>query len=97
MSQMVGAGAQVPCDGPEAASGQEAGAEAMGTRGGPGAVLSWKVGAGAVGTRGSPQPGGGSRCLDLMLVRGGTQSSGYRQKTCTKTQDCMAKKYDPSI
>jgi hypothetical protein len=26
-----------------------------------------------------PQPGGGSRCLDLKLVRGGTQSSGYQQ------------------
>jgi hypothetical protein len=26
-----------------------------------------------------PEPGGGSRYLDLMLVRGGTWSSGYRQ------------------
>jgi hypothetical protein len=26
-----------------------------------------------------PQPGGGSRCLDLKLIRGGTRSSGYRQ------------------
>jgi hypothetical protein len=26
-----------------------------------------------------PEPGGGSRCLDLKFVRGGTQSSGYRQ------------------
>jgi hypothetical protein len=27
-----------------------------------------------------PQPRGGSRCLDLMLVRRSTQSSGYRQQ-----------------
>jgi hypothetical protein len=25
-----------------------------------------------------PQPGGGSHCLNLKLVRGGTRSSGYR-------------------
>jgi hypothetical protein len=29
--------------------------------------------------RSYPQPGGKSRCLDLKLVRGGTQSSGYQQ------------------
>jgi hypothetical protein len=29
--------------------------------------------------RSCPQPGGGSRCLDLKLARGGTRSSGYRQ------------------
>jgi hypothetical protein len=29
--------------------------------------------------RSCPQPGGGSHCLDLKLVRGGTRSSGYRQ------------------
>jgi hypothetical protein len=35
MSQMVGAGAQVPCGGPGAAPGQEAGAGAARARGGP--------------------------------------------------------------
>jgi hypothetical protein len=29
--------------------------------------------------RSCPQSGGGSRCLDLKLVRGGTRSLGYRQ------------------
>jgi hypothetical protein len=29
--------------------------------------------------RSCPQPGGGSRCLDLKLVHGGTRSSGYQQ------------------
>jgi hypothetical protein len=83
MSQMVGAGAQLPRGGPGAAPGREAGAEATGTHGSPGAVLSREAGAGAAGTHGSPGAapslGGGSRCLDLMLVRGGTRSSGYRQ------------------
>jgi hypothetical protein len=83
MSQMVGAGAQVPCGIPGATPGREAGAGATGARGGPRAVPSREAEAGAVGTRDSPRAapslGGGSRCLDLMLVRGGTRSSGYRQ------------------
>jgi hypothetical protein len=31
--------------------------------------------------RSCPQPGGGSRCLDLKLVRGGTRSSGTDRGT----------------
>jgi hypothetical protein len=80
MSRMVGAGAQVPRGGPRAALGSEAGAGAMGARSGPGAVPSREAGAGSVGHVAAPelpQPGGGSHCLDLMLVRGGTRSSGY--------------------
>jgi hypothetical protein len=54
MSQMVGAGAQVPRGGPRAVPGQEAGAGATGHVAAP--ELS--------------QSEGGSHFLDLMLVRG---------------------------
>jgi hypothetical protein len=53
MSQMVGAGAQVPHGGPGAAPSQEEGARATGAHGGLGAIPSREVGAGAVGTRDS--------------------------------------------
>jgi hypothetical protein len=78
ISQMVGAGAQVTHGGPEAAPGREAGAEATGARGSLGATPSREAGARAAGTRDRPQPGGRSRCLDLMLVRGGTQYTATR-------------------
>jgi hypothetical protein len=54
MSQMVGAGAQVPRGGPGAAPGREAGTRATGACDTPGAVPSREVGAEATGTRGSP-------------------------------------------
>jgi hypothetical protein len=101
MSQMVGARAQVSCGGPGAASGQEVGAEATGTHGGPGAVLSWKAGAGAVGTRGSPQLGGGSRCLDLMLVRGVPSPQGTDRRLVRRLKIVwlrnMTRPYKPSL
>jgi hypothetical protein len=84
MSQMVGAGAQVTCGGPGAAPGQRVGVGAAGARGGPGAAPSREAGARAAGTRESPgaapSSGGRSHCLDLMLVHGGTRSSGCRQR-----------------
>jgi hypothetical protein len=77
----VGARAQVTRGGPGAALSREAGAGAAGAHGGSGAALSREAGAVATGPCGSPratpQPGGGSCCLDLKLVRGGTRSSGY--------------------
>jgi hypothetical protein len=79
ISQMVGAGAQVPRGGPGAAPGREAGDGATGARGSLGAVPSREAGAGAAGTCGSPGAApGGSRCLELMLVRRGTRSLGYQ-------------------
>jgi hypothetical protein len=50
MSQMVGAGAQVPRGGSGAAPGWEAGVGATGARGGPGSVLSWEAGVRATGS-----------------------------------------------
>jgi hypothetical protein len=51
MSQMLGVGAQVPRDGPRAAPGREAGAEATGARDDPGAVPSREAGVRAARTR----------------------------------------------
>jgi hypothetical protein len=77
MSQVVGAGAQVTCGGPRAALGREAGARVAGARGGPGAAPGPEPGGGSQSrgdmwqSQSCPQLGGGSHCLDLMLVRGG--------------------------
>jgi hypothetical protein len=75
--QKAGARARTTCDGPGAAPSWEAGAGAMGTRSSLRATPSRKAGAEALGHVGTCAHL--AFCLDLELVRGGTQSSGYRQ------------------
>jgi hypothetical protein len=69
-SREAGAGAVEARDGPGAAPSREAGARAVETRGGLGAAPSQEPEAqGHVRPWSCPEQGGGSRCLDLKLIR----------------------------
>jgi hypothetical protein len=75
-SQETGARATRTHGGPGAAPSREAGARATGTRDGPGATPSREAGAGALGHSG--MLASIAFYLDLELVHGDTQSTGYR-------------------